>query len=279
VTAKGALRFGREYLARLQRDRATGVAAELAYSFLFAVFPFLIFAVTVLAYTDIKSEDVLALTARHVPGPLLETIEEAIRDVLDRPKRGLLSVGMLVALVAASRAANQAVYAINQAYETSPERPFLEARLLALGVTVLLVLVVGVSFLLPVLGWVLERFSSFLGLSSAFLAFWKVTRWVLSLAVNAGGLLVIYYLAPNLRLRFREAIPGALLASLGWQAVSFGFSLYLSRFANYSAIYGSLGGVIALMVWFYLIGLLLILGAELNAQLHARGSGERGAGL
>jgi membrane protein len=270
VTTKRARAFCRAYLLRLQRDRATAAAYGVAYAFLFSLFPFLIFAVTVLAYADLRSEDVLSALSRYVTSPLRDAVQDAVQNVLRRPNGGLLSFGAAVALVSASRAANQAVFAINEAYETSPDRPFWKARLLALAITLLMVLVLPLSFLAPASGWVLKRLSSALGLSPAFLEFWRVGRWLLSLLLNTGGLFVIYYLAPNLRLRAREALPGALVAALGAHVVSYGFWVYLSNFGNYSPIYGSLGGVMALMAWFYLIGLFLILGAELNAQLHSR---------
>ncbi|MBI5445841.1 MAG: YihY/virulence factor BrkB family protein [Deltaproteobacteria bacterium] len=268
MTRRVIVSFGRDYFERLHRHRATSVASELAYAFLFSLFPFLVFAVTALAYTPLSADDVMGFVVRYVPGPVAETIEDTVRGVLERRSGGVLSAGAVAALWAASRAANVALFAINQAHETSVERPFWKARLLALGITFLLVLSVLISFVFPVFGWVLRRFSSLFGLSSIFLVVWEVVRWFLSLLVLMLGFLIIYYLAPNASVRVREAIPGAALAAVGWQAVSYGFSFYLERFANYSAVYGSLGGVIALMVWFYLAGLILILGAELNAQLH-----------
>lgn len=93
-------------------------------------------------------------------------------------------------------------------------------------------------------------------------------RWVVAIIVMVGSLMVLYWISPNEKIRFLDGLPGAIIATIGWQLISFFFSLYISNFANYESTYGPLAGVIILMFWFFITGIILIVGAEINATLH-----------
>jgi membrane protein len=125
-----------------------------------------------------------------------------------------------------------------------------------------------IALLLPVFG---KQIGAFLfaefGFSDKFFRIWGVIRWVLSSVVLFFIFTILYWIAPNIKLKCLTVIPGALFATVGWIVVSVGFSYYVSNFGNFSYTYGSIGGIIVLMIWFYLTGHIIILGAEINAMI------------
>jgi membrane protein len=261
----------KEYFARVREDNATDLAAQLAFYFLLSLFPFLVFTITLLGYTHITAEDVLELIQQFAPGETLDPIRKNLQEVFEQRKGGLLSFSILGTIWAASAALNATIGALNRAYGVSESRPFLKARAVAILLTFMMILVILISLVLPVFGeMILRLVSLFLEIPPIFSMIWTLMRWVVSFCILVGAFVIIYYLAPNKKLRIRGVIIGALFAAIGWQVTSLAFSFYLDNFANYPATYGGLGTIIALMIWFYLTALIIILGGELNAMLHAR---------
>jgi len=268
-------RAEKPFLSRLWKravdeDHALDLAAQLAFYFMLSIFPFLIFAVTLLAYTNITVADVLGLLQRYLPGDSLSPVQNTLREVLENRQGGLLSLSILGTIWTASAALSAVINALNRAYGVREDRSFIRSKALAILLTFMMVLAILTSLLLPVLGEVIRRMISlFVEIPAAYNLIWDLMRWSLSTLVMVAVFTFIYHLAPTVALRIWEVIPGALFATAGWQLASMGFSKYLTNFANYSATYGSLGAIIALMVWFYLTGLILILGGEINAALKA----------
>jgi membrane protein len=267
-------RFAKEYWNQIGNINATGLAAQLAYYFLFSLFPFLIFAVTLLGYTPITSEDVIGLIKQYVPGEIEYLIEDNLRSVLSNGRGGLLSLSAAGAVWSASNALNAIMDALNHAYHVGESRPFWRSRLVALVLTLMMILVIVIALILPVFG---KRIGylifSILGMSSMFLIVWDFIRWTLSFSIMLGVFVCIYHFAPNKRLRIRDVASGALFTTIGWQLASYGFSYYVNNIGNFTATYGGLGAIIVLMLWFYLIALIIILGGILNATLNALRNG------
>lgn len=262
--------FRRFWTRAIERDRAPDLAAQLAFYFMLSIFPFLIFAVTLLGYTDITVGDVLGVLQRYLPIDALRPIESTLREVLENRKTGLLSFGILGTIWTASAALNAVINALNKAYGVREDRSLLRSRGLAILLTFAMTLAILTSLLLAVLGEIIRKLIVLLlNVPASYHQVWGLMRWSLSTFVMVSAFTGVYFLAPNVKLRIRAVIPGALFTTAGWQLASLGFSHYLNNFANYSATYGSLGAIIALMVWFYLTGLIFILGGELNAVLQS----------
>lgn len=165
---------------------------------------------------------------------------------------------------------NAFIKAQNEAYNVKVSRSFWRARLVSTGLTLGLIVAMIIALILPVFGDAIIKFiHSILTLPEETEILFQVLRWTISIVVIATVLAVLYHVAPNIKIPFRYALPGAVFATILWQLTSFGFSLYIRNFANYSETYGSLGGVIILMIWFFLIGNILVIGAEINA-IHYR---------
>ncbi|KEZ48046.1 ribonuclease [Metabacillus indicus LMG 22858] len=261
----------RSLIRRFSKDELIGLSAELAYFFLLSLFPFLIFLITLIAFLPLSQDDLLNFLAQYAPGESIKLIERTLTEIVAGSSGGLLSFGILATLWSASNGINAIVRAFNRAYEVEESRSFIVARGMAVLLTIAMVFVILVALLLPVFGKELGvfLFSAF-GLSDAFLAFWNMARWLVSAVILFIVFTALYFFAPNKRLHIKDVFPGAVFATVGWAAASFAFSYYVSSFGNYSAAYGSLGGIIVLMSWFYLSGMIIMLGGELNAVLYAR---------
>jgi membrane protein len=262
----GIIMFVKHLYHRFERDEVLGRAAELAYFFLLSLFPFLIFLLTLIAYVPIKQEDVLGVIRQYAPGDTMRIIETNVLAILSEQHGGLLSFGIIATIWFASNGINAIVRAFNRAYDVNENRSFFMARGVAILLTLAMVFVIIIALLLPVFGREIGLFifSSY-GMSKEFLNVWNTFRFGVSFIILFFVFSCLYLAAPNVRLRIRDILIGSLFATVGWISVSTLFSYYVSNFGNYSAMYGSLGGIIVLLIWFYLSGLMIIIGGEINA--------------
>ncbi|GAA0370209.1 YihY/virulence factor BrkB family protein [Bacillus horti] len=266
MTITTAKNFAVELFRRFSAHRVPDLAAQLSYYFLLALFPFLIFTFTLLPYTPLASEDVLELIAQYIPLDSMEIVERNVRNILEVERGGLLSVSIIAAMWSASNGSYAVIRALNHAYDVEESRSFIKARLVAFMLMLALLLTILIALILPVFGRSLGIFLfSFMGMSETFLALWDAFRWIISFTVIFIVFSFLYLVAPNRSMSPSQVWVGALVATIGWQLISLGFSYYISNFSNYSATYGSLGGVIILLLWLFLMGMLIILGGEINA--------------
>lgn len=259
--------FFKTFIKRLQVDDVSGLAAQLSYFFLLSLFPLLIFLFTLLAYPPFSQEDILRIVRSYAPDGSMAIIEGNLAEVMEGNST-LLSFGVIGTIWSASNGMNAIIKAFNHAYGVKESRTYFISRGMSIILTLAMIFVFIVALLLPVFG---KQIGIFLfaefGLSDEFLSIWNHMRWVISTIVLFIVFTILYLIAPNKKLKCLTVIPGAIFATAGWSLVSFLFSFYVAYFANYSATYGSLGGIIVLMVWFYLSGLIIILGGEINALI------------
>lgn len=263
-----AISFMKQLIKRINEDDVAGLSAQLAYFLLLSLFPFLIFLVTLIGYIPLDNVDVIGFFSAYAPAEILELIETNINHISEQRNGGLLSIGIIGTLWSASNGINAIMRAFNKAYDVEENRSFIVSRLIAIVLTIAMLVVIVMAFLLPIFGKQIGIFIfSFFGLSAGFLEIWNTLRWVISSFVLFVVLLALYKLAPNKRVSFTNVAVGAVFATIGWQLVSLAFSYYVTTLGNYSATYGSLGSVIVLMIWFFISGMIIIVGGEINALL------------
>ena len=249
-------------------DNVTSRAAELAYYFLLALFPLLIFLLSLVSFIPSAQEIIFRWLTRLVPRDAMRVIDDWVETVFSTRSGGLLSFGIIFTLWAASTGMAALMKALNSAYEVKEGRPFWKARLVALCLTVALcLLVIGGATLITFGDQFANRLADWLGVGSQFQIIWPFIRYILGLFMLVIGLESIYYFAPNARQRWKWITPGAIFAVVTFVAVSYLFSLYLRFAPSYDATYGSLGAVIILMLWLYLTGLIVFIGAEINSEI------------
>lgn len=182
-----------------------------------------------------------------------------------------MTVGILGTIWSASNGINAFIKVSNQAFEVEETRSFIKARGIAILLTIGVLLAAISSIILLVFGDAIINFLiSFIGISEGTGFILQISRLVMVIVIVTIILLGLYRFAPNKRLPFRHILPGTLTASILWLVSSFAFSIYVSNFGNYSATYGSLGGIIILMIWFFLTGIILLVGALLNSMYHQK---------
>ncbi|KIQ94664.1 hypothetical protein LH47_01221 [Anoxybacillus thermarum] len=256
----------RELMKRFDEDEVFDLSAELAYFFLLSLFPFLLFLLTFLSYLPIPHEDVIAFLSQYAPSETVHLIETNMRQLMELQSGKWLSFSVLATVWAASNGMSAIIRALNRAYDVKETRSFLVARGISILLTFAMIFVIIVALVFPVFGKMIGTFLfSAFGLSGVFLRIWETIRWFVSFIILFFVFSVLYVFAPSKYVRFRDVWSGSLFATVGWMVVSLAFSYYVNQFGNYSAMYGSLGGIIALMVWFYLSGMMIVLGGELNA--------------
>ena len=262
----------------MSEDNVTGYAAQLAYYFLFSLFPFFLFLAALLGYLPIPDlmEKIIAGLAAVVPGEAMKLVQGTVVELVTDQKASLLSFGILVALWSASGAVSAITDSLNRAYGVRESRPFWKVRGIALALTLALAaLLIGAILLLmlgPTLGdWVAAK----VGLSHAFEITWNIARWPLIVVMVIFAVALVYYYAPDVEQEWKWITPGSVFAVIGWMAVSAAFAFYVDNFGSYNKTYGSIGAVIVLLTWMYLTGLFLLLGGEINSEIeHAAASGK-----
>lgn len=254
-------------IKRIFQDDLLGLAAQMAYYFLLSMFPALIFVVTLLPFLHINESQLIALVNRLGPGAAGDVITFALGQVLASPNIGLLSFGFIAALWSASSGINAIIVTLNRAYDVPKSRAFLKQRGLSLLLTIGMLFVLFITLALPVFGKQIEHILKLVGGEKDFPVIWHFIRWGLSNVILFGVFTLLYWVGPNLKFKCRKAMPGAAFASIGWLVASFGFAYYIDHFGNFTKIYGSIGGTILLILWFYITGIFIIIGGELNAYL------------
>jgi len=235
--------LGRRVYDELGRDEVPDRAAALSYYFLFALFPMLLFLTTLLGLLPGPSlmGPLLDYVSRVLPGDSAALVRQTLGEVTRGASAGLLSVGALAALWAASSGMASIMSALNVAYEAADDRPWWKRRLIAVVLTIAFALFVLGGLLLLVFGEELGRaLAGWVGLGDAFTAAWEIARWPVAIAVALAGIGLIYYLAPAADHGWHWVTPGSAFALAGWLLASRGLRFYVASFANYNATYGSI---------------------------------------
>jgi membrane protein len=206
--------------------------------------------------------------AEALPPDAASLTTRVLGEILTGAGGGLLSVGALAALWAASNGMGSIMTALNAAYDVVDNRSWWKRRLVAVGLTVVFAGFILTALILLVLGpEIAEGLARYVGLGSVFTTVWNVVRWPVALFLALLGVGLVYYLAPAVTQRWYWVTPGSAVAVAGWLVASAGLRLYVTHFANFNATYGSIGGAILLLLWLYLTGLIILVGAEINAEI------------
>ncbi|MFE4707197.1 YihY/virulence factor BrkB family protein [Peribacillus simplex] len=268
-----SIKFSKKLIKEIKEDRVTGLAAEQAYYYLLALFPLLILLLSILPYLNIDIQTALDTIKTFMPAETMEVVEKNIINILSERNGGLLTFGFLGTIWSASNGMNAFIHSMNIAYDVEETRNFIKARIISIVLTLGLVVAFIVMLGLPVFGKVIiDLLQQVIPMPEEMQILFSLLRWVIAVVVISLVLAFLYRFAPNKSFPIKHVIPGAVAATVLWLGISLGFSFYVSNFANYSSTYGSLGGVIILMLWLYLSGLIFVIGGEINAILHRQNS-------
>lgn len=262
------------YVREVFDDDLLGLAAELSYRWLFALFPVMIMLVAIsrwaaesFAVAD-PTEALIEAVGSQLPAEATDAILPDLREAVGDASLALFSVGLLFTAYAASSGMKALMKALNRAYDLTEVRSFGRRLFIALALTVLLATSVVVFFVLLLGGQqVAVDLARALGFGDLAIDLFGLLRFPLSIIALALASGFLYWAAPATRVPPRSVIPGVLLFVPGWIALALGFGLYITEFSSYGETYGSISGIVILLVWLYFVALLLLLGGELNATI------------
>jgi membrane protein len=267
-------------------DDVASLAAQQAYYFFFSLFPALLALISFASFFPIENlaDTIVTMLGRVAPPDVLTIIGDQLIKISQGNAGGLLTVAFLFTLWSSSSAMVALISTLNAAYDITESRTWWKVRLIAVGLTVALAIFILVSMTLVIAGPALaERIADGVGLGPAFAWAWKILQWPVVFALVSIAIALVYYFAPDAEQDWIWITPGSALATALWVVISLGFKLYLSTMGNYTETYGAIGGVMVLLLWFYLSGLAILIGAELNAEIehaspYGKSVGERVAG-
>lgn len=265
--------FGKRVVQESLEDDILGQAAQLSFYFLLALFPALLCLTALIGMLPLEQvlQRLMEYLRTVLPLESLNLVKGYLEQVRKGSGTGVLSFGMLGALWAASSGVAAIMSALNVVYEVNESRSFWKARLVAIGLTIGSGFFVIFSiFAIMMGGRISQWIAKWIGVGDMFVVLWAFIQWPLVVLCMLGAVNATYHLAPNIRSSWSWSSPGAVVAVMLWLLASLGFKLYVENFNNYNAAYGSLAAVVVLMLWLYMSGLALLLGAEINSELDKR---------
>lgn len=269
TTTKGVIQ---DFILRVKAVDIGSLGAQLAYFFLLSFFPLLIFLVTLLPFLNLDEQAMYEFLDDVMPPEVYSLISGVLQEVLTNQSGGLLSIGILGTIWSASKGVDALMKALNKAYDVKAKLGIMN-RVWSLVFTVSFVAIILVALVLPVFGQQIGDFMvTTFNLSERFNEIWNVVRFVLPIVLIFVVMNLMYWIVPNTnpRIRVTSVFIGATFSTVAWFALTYGFSIYISNFGNYTATYGSIGGVIVLMLWLYFTGMILIIGGIINATMQKR---------
>jgi membrane protein len=252
-------------------DDVLNLAAQQAYYFFFALFPALLFVIAIASFFPLQGliDDVVTMLSGFAPSDVTSIITDAMKRLSEQNSGGILTFGFLITIWSSSGAMVSIITTLNTAYDVTESRPWWKTRLIAIGLTMGLAIFVLVSMFLVIAGPTLaENLASRMNLGEAFKWTWWVLQWPVVFALVATAIGLIYYFAPDVEQDWVWITPGSILATLLWVLVSVALKIYYQYVpAASNPAYGAIGGIMVLMLWFYLSGIALLMGAEMNSEI------------
>lgn len=260
-------------IAAVFRDDLLNYAAALAYYFLFSMFPLMLLIAALFSVARMKglAHLIVAGLARTLPHPAAVLVQKELHQLLAGSHSGLFTLGTVLTLYSAAQGFAGLIAALDHAYEVQETRPYWRVELLALGLTVTAGIWIVIALALLIFGRRLLFFLAGPGVVGTGLAtVWPLIRWAAIAGFFILAIALLFHVAPNLKRSGWGLWPAALTTFIIWIAISIGLAFYINNFGNFNAIYGGLGAVIVLMLWFYLLALALLIGAEMHSELRRR---------
>lgn len=263
----GTVQVAQLVFGKMQTYEIFGRAAQLAYYLLFALFPTLIFLALLISALPFPTllDQLLDYFQRILPPQAFVIVRAILAPDTISQRPGLLSLSLLATIWAASSGMEAIISSLNTAYQAGSHRSWWKERILAIALTVGLATFILMALVIVFFeGTITNHIAEVYGFGSAFRTFGTLAQWPIAAAFVLMGLDLIYYFAPNISQRWRWVTPGASIAVILWLLISFGFRVYVTRYANFSATYGTLGSFMVLMLWLYLTSATILLGGVIN---------------
>jgi len=258
----------KDIIKRIKIHEVPSLAAQLAYYLLLSMFPFLLFLISLAGHMPVTGEHVIDELGRILPDNTFETIRQILAEITTG-RNTAFSFSLVTSLWAASKGVNALIRGLNKAYDINESRPFWKTRVISVLYTLGLAILLIITMVFIVLGKPIgDYISDTFGLPPRFFnTVWNWIRHVTPVLAMIITLAALYYFIPDKRLSLRTTFPGAVFTTVVWMVLSVAFSFYVNNFSSYSKVYGSIGGIIVLLIWLYWISMIILIGGEINAAL------------
>jgi membrane protein len=273
-------KFVKIFFYNIQEDEVFDRSNGVAYNFILAIFPAIIFLFTLIPYIsnyfpEINKDTIMEFLKEMIPGNMYEIVSSTVLDIVSNQRGGLLTVGFIFALYLSTNGMNALIRAFNACYRTQERRSWLRMRFTSLWLTIMMTVSLFLAITLLVVGQIVLNYItlhieeySHLQLTDFTLTLLFIVRFVTLFLVFFLAISCIFYFAPTVHYNWNFFSVGSFLATLAVLGVSYGFSFYIANFSSYNKVYGSIGALIALMAWIQLMTMILLFGYEVNASLH-----------
>jgi len=263
-----AKKYTKHLLFRLKEDDIAGLSAQCSYFLFLSLFPFVIFLFSLLSFTNIPQSQLMNLVFSFFPTDVAIVTRTIIENVLSTRNATLLTVGAVMTIWSSSSGINAVRKGLYKAYRKFEDRPIWQVIVVNLISTIGLALILFITIIFLVSGEVIgEQVFKLLSISSSFEIVWNLIRLLVPLITMAAVFTILYMLIPYRKVRIIEILPGTIFTMVGWVTISLLFSFFVNNFTNYANVYGSISGIILLLVWLNLSCLFLLLGGEINASV------------
>ncbi|MBY0756809.1 YihY/virulence factor BrkB family protein [Clostridium sardiniense] len=253
---------------KVKRDDIFALASQLAYYLVISFFPFLIFLITLVGFSNLNSIEVLDGLQRILPTAVFELTSTTIEEVVNSQNTGVLGVSVILTIWSASSAFRAVTKGVNKAYNIEENRSFIKRSIIGIICVIALALTIISTLVVLVFGNLVGDFlNTVLPFEHLINFIWNILRYVIIIVMMIIVFAAIYKVTPARKVKFRNAIPGAIISTLGWLVASLGFSFYVNNFSHYSRLYGSIWTVFVLMIWLFITSIVFMFGVELNSVL------------
>lgn len=252
-------------IAKIEKDDVFALSSQLAYYLVLSFFPFMLFLMTLVGFSDLSSGQILEGLSIVLPKRILELTQSTVKEISDNQYTGLLGLSIILMMWTASSAFKAIIKSVNKAYDFKENRSFIKLSIISMLGILALALIIILALTMLVFGNVISEYIKNTNqFYEIILIVWNIFRYAFIFIIMIIIFATIYKLAPTKKLTWKEVIPGSIFSTVGWIVVSFGFSFYIDNFNNYTRFYGSLGAVFILMTWLFLISMIIIIGVEIN---------------
>jgi len=266
------------FIRNLMQDEIVSRANSVAFNFTLAIFPAVIFLFTLIPYVsayvpEVNTQSIMSFLQQMLPASMYDVVSSTVIDIISNQRGGLLTFGFVFSLYLATNGMMALMSAFNACYKTDDRRGTIKMRLIATGLTVNLAFVLFLAIILLVVGqlvldYLMSNLAEYAWMTDVNVYTLFVLRFLVIFVVFFLAVSTIYYFGPAIHYNWRFFSIGSFLATLLILGISYGFSFYITHFGTYNKVYGSIGVLIALMIWIQLITIVLLVGYELNASIH-----------
>jgi len=257
-------KYIRQLIVRYKEADLPAMSAQISYYLILAFPPFLLFLINLLSFTHFSSELLISNFNTFLPYDVAILVKNLLVQTVQAKSKTLLFVGMIGSLWAASGGISAIIRGLNNSYSVEEDRKFIELSFIALISTISISIMIIFALTMIVFGRIIGSYVfGLIGAQSLFGIIWLFLRYGITFALMLITFYLLYRYVPNKKLKFNNIVVGVIFTTVGWVTTSLLFSFYVNNFANYERVYGSLGGVIALISWLYISTLIILLGGEL----------------